>query len=104
MNALTPRAFDAIVAQIAPRGDRELECYATVNGEEVTWTAFFEDDEAPEYGINEHHEVCPATRCRFVGAYDSECTQAGGRDDLIALLGDAVIARWEAYAEERANG
>jgi hypothetical protein len=103
MNALTPRAFDAIVAQIAPCGNREMECYATVNGEQVIWTAFFEEEEDPYYGFNSRHEVCPATRCRFVGAYDSECTIAGNRDEMIALLGDAVIARWENIAEEEAN-
>lgn len=101
---ITPRAFDAIVSQFTCKADRELECYATINGEQIIWTAFFEDDEDPQYGFNSRHEVCPAIRCTLVGAYDSECMWAGNRDELIKKIGDAAVAAWEAQAEEEANG
>lgn len=101
---ITPRAFDAIVGQFTCKADRELECYATLNGEQIIWTAFFQEEEDPHYGFNSRHEVCPAIRCTLVGAYDSECMWAGNRDEITAMIGDAAVAAWEAQAEERANG
>ena len=107
MNALsqiTPRAFDAIVGQLCRKGHRELTCYATIDGQQIEWTAFFEEEEDPYLGLNEYHERCPYTRCSLVGAYDSECLWAGNRDEITAIIGDAAVAAWETQAEERANG
>ena len=104
LNQITPRAFDAIVSQIRSNSDRHLTVWEDMDWEVGQWTAFFEDDDDPQGGMNEYHEVCAWTRCRLVGAYDSECNRAANRDELLALLGEAVVTRWEAYAEERANG
>jgi hypothetical protein len=98
---ITARAVEAIIGQLCRKGHRELECAAMIEGEEVIWTAFFEEEEDAYYGVNEDNRA--ATRCRLVGAYDSECQWAGNRDEIAAMLGDATVTRWENQAEEEAN-
>ena len=94
---LTPRAFDAIVSQMAGRGHYEAE----FDG----WTAFLDLDTDSYGGMNERHEVCPCTTASLVGAWregEDGNLFAGNRAEVAALVGEAEVLRWEAYAGERA--
>ena len=89
---LTPRAFDAIVSQMAGRGHYEAE----FDG----WTAFFDLDTDSYGGMNERHEVCPCTTASLVGAWREDGNLfAGNRAEVAALVGEAEVRRWEAYVE-----
>lgn len=103
---LTPRAFDAIVAQLAAKADHETTCCADVNGAELEWTTFFATQDDHDYGWNYRHEVCTATRCKLIGAWaqdDDGNLYAGDRDELAAMLGEKVITAWEDRAEGECN-
>ena len=92
---LTPRAFDAIVSQMAGRGHYEAE----FDG----WTAFLDLDTDSYGGMNERHEVCPCTTATLVGAWREDGNLfAGNRAEVAALVGETEVKRWEAYAGERA--
>ena len=89
---LTPRAFDAIVSQMAGRGHYEAE----FDG----WTAFLDLDTDSCGGTNEHHEVCACTVATLVGAWREDGNLfAGNRDEVAALIGETEVKRWEAYVE-----
>lgn len=111
MTALSHIAFDARVAQMTGKADRELECYAAIGGgDELEWTAFFAEEVDPIYGFNSRHEVCAATRCKLVGAWAEEDDgsaqgplYAGNRDEIVAMIGESAVSAWEKYAEEIAN-
>ena len=88
---LTPRAFDAIVSQMAGKGHFEAE----IDG----WTAFFDLDVDSYGGTNERHEVCACTVAALVGAWREDGNLfAGNRAEVAALVGDTEVKRWEAYA------
>lgn len=100
---LTPRAFDARVAQLARKGFTERTSYAELNGAELEWAAFFDAVEDPSGGINHRHEVCSCMRHTLAGAWtndDDGRLYAGNRDEMIALIGQAQVERWEAEADE----
>ena len=91
---LTPRAFDAIVSQMAGRGHYEAE----FDG----WTAFLDLDTDSYGGMNERHEVCPCTTATLFGAWREDeggNLFAGNRAEVVALIGETEVKRWEAYVE-----
>lgn len=95
---LTPRAFDAIVSQMAGRGHYEAE----IDG----WTAFFET-ECYQRWDNENHYLRNAEPliATLVGAWregEDGNLFAGNQAEVAALVGEAEVRRWEAYAGERA--
>ena len=92
---LTPRAFDAIVSQMAGRGHYEAE----FDG----WTAFFET-ECYQRWDNENHYLRNAEplTATLVGTWREDEDGnlfAGNRAEVAALVGEAEVLRWEAYVE-----
>lgn len=99
MQTQTPHTVTAILAQIAKISERESEAYATIDGEEYEFTAFYESDYDEDGGIDGEHRCCPITRFRVVGAYyedgDTGAGWAGNRAELIALIGEKQVDKME---------
>lgn len=101
MNDLTPRAFDAILSQLTGKGYTEAEFDGEVRG--AGWTALFETETDPYGGINGSHEVCSCISARLVGAWREDENGnlfAGDRDEVLAVVGDAEVKRWEALVAQ----
>ena len=101
--ALTPRAADAILAQLTRKGFHEWDFAAPVDGVTLAFNAFFEAEEDEYGGINNRHEVCAYTHFTAMGAWAELADGslwAGNRDELAALIGEATVERWEARMME----
>jgi hypothetical protein len=92
MNALTHRAFDAIIAQIARKATDECTAYAEIDGQEREISAFYTREIDWFGGINSAHECCEVTNYRLIGAWyedpDTGAVWAGDRAELAALIGE----------------
>lgn len=99
--ALTPRAFDAIIAQIARKADDERTACATVGGRERDFTVFYVREDRPGAGITSSHECCDMTVLTPIGAWfedgDTGALWAGDAGELAALIGDAQVEAWRVW-------
>lgn len=99
MNALTPHAFDAIIAQIARKSDHETTAYADVDGVEREFTAFYSRELLPLAGMDSCMECCDVTVYTLVGAWiedgDTRAVWAGDRAEMVALLGEKQVDQME---------
>lgn len=98
IEALTPHAFDARLAQLTRKGFTEHEI--------DEWTAFFDAETDSYGGIDEQHRVCPAIRGTLMGAWREDADGnlfCGDRAEVEAIIGAKEAARWEACAEEWAQ-
>jgi hypothetical protein len=103
---ITPRAFDAIVSQLAQTGANEWTMCADINGTERDWVAFFDTEEDPYGGIDNRHQVCSTIRAKLIGAWcedDDGNLYAGNRAELAEMIGQDEVDRWEREAEEGLN-
>lgn len=100
--ALTPRAFDAIIAQIVRQADEERDgVCATVGGKERAFTVFYAREDRPNAGINSRHECCDMTILTPIGAWfedgDTRERWAGDADELVKLIGDEQVEAWRVW-------
>ena len=100
----TPIAAQAIIAQIETRGECDGEYCADLNGQEYTFTAWF-DTEWQRVGEYRQRDYDEAT-CTLVGAYSYDpdfghVAFAGNRAEIAALIGEAEVCRWEMEQSER---
>jgi len=92
MNALTPRAFDAIIAQIARKADEEQTAYIQLDGQEREISAFYTRADDAQGWDGARHEYSYVTAFHLIGAWfedpDTGAVWAGDRAELAALIGD----------------
>jgi hypothetical protein len=101
MNALSPHAFNAIIAQIARRADHEGTAYAMVEGEEREFTVLYVREDRPDAGITSSHECCDMEVLLPIGAWfedpDTGALWAGSREELTALIGAQQVEAMEVW-------
>ena len=108
MNALSPRAFDAIIGQIQGHADLCCVSYAMIDG--VQWefeTRFNVDWDGPFSDYPGDPDYWEPT-CDLIGAWafdpDTGAHRfAGNRAEVVALLGEETARRWEREAQEEAS-
>jgi hypothetical protein len=103
LDALTPHAFDARLAQLTGKGFAEYEFdFSEVRGSGV-WTAFFEVEREQDCGewLRLNHAVLSVT---LMGAWREDedgNVFCGNRDEITAIVGAKEVARWEAHITDR---
>jgi hypothetical protein len=108
MNALTPRAFDAIIAQMECRCDQRGLSYAMIDGVEWEFCTLFRVDWNGPFSDYPGDPIYWQADCDLIGAwaFDPDTDQyrfAGNRAETVALLGEETARRWEREAQEEAN-
>ena len=107
---ITPRAFDAIAAQIDQDGDTGGTFYAVVNGQELEFTARFKTEWTREQRYSDTHSngfgYDDLAECTLVGCYafDPETGErcfAGNRAETVDLIGPRKVCSWEYEQSER---
>ncbi len=98
LDALTPHAFDARLAQLTGKGFTEYDF--------DEWTAFFEVEF--EQGDGEWLRLrYPVLSVTLKGAWredDDGTLFCGNRDEIAALIGQAEVDRWEQHIWDREDG
>ena len=99
----TPRAAEAIISWITKRGDTEGSFCALINGVEQEFEARF-DVEWERVGYFKRPDFDEAS-CTLIGAWaydeNGDVIFAGNRAELVALIGEVEVSRWEREQAER---
>lgn len=105
----TPIAAEAIIAQITTRGDCEGTFHAEIDGQECEFTAWFATDWEREDCYSDTHGRSwghyDLATCALIGAwaFDPETDEiafAGNRSELVAMIGEDRVSKWESYQSE----
>lgn len=94
LDSLTPHSFDARLAQLTGKGFVEYDFDA--------WTAFFDVQHEQPLGDKMRWRD-PVESVRFMGAWMEDADGklfAGNRDEVLAIVGEKEVDRWEAYVTE----
>ncbi len=105
----TPRAAEAIIAQMTAKADVSGWFYATIQGVQRDVCAFFKTRDV-YHGSQGYHDrdIGWITECDLIGAW-AECAEtgdvvfAGNRDEVAALVGEARVRCWEDMQTETEN-
>lgn len=108
MNAHSPRAFAAIIAQMECRCDQRGVSYAKIHGVEWEFCTLFSVDWNGPFSDDPFARDYWEADCALIGAWalDPDTDQyrfAGNRAETVALIGEEAVRRWEREAEEEAN-
>jgi hypothetical protein len=105
----TPRAAEAIIAQMTAKADVSGWFYATIQGVQRDVCAFFKTRETQNgSNISDGFSACWITECDLIGAW-AECAEtgdvvfAGNRDEVAALVGEAEVRCWEDMQMDKEN-
>ncbi len=106
MNAITPREFDARLAQLTGQNFVEYDFDAIDGTRGAGWTAFFEveGDQGDGEWLRLHY---PVRSVRLMGAWREDADGnlfCGNRDEIAGIVGEKEVARWEAYVFDREDG
>ncbi len=106
LDTITQHAFDARLAQLTGKGFVEYDFDAIDGTRGAGWTAFFEVEGEQSDGewlrLN-----YPVQGVRLMGAWREDADGnlfCGNRDEVAAIVGEAEVARWEAYVFDREDG
>ena len=108
MNApfISPISAAARHHQMALAMDTEGTHYATVDGTEREFTAYFTAERVS--GTDGQHRACEVTKCSLIGAIsysldDGSISFAGNREEVVALIGQREVWAWEDAAGREAD-
>ena len=101
----TPRAASAVIAQMTCAAHGEDTRYAEINGAEHEFSVHFTTEWHRESRYSDTHSSGSGSdtyaQCEIVGAWaedpeTGDVAFAGNRDELAALIGEKLAAKWEA--------
>jgi hypothetical protein len=95
---ITPRAAEAVIAQLAYESNTTATRYAMVDGAEMEFEVYHSTEWVNRGGHYMNRDEFP--ECEIVGAWsadeDGYVIFAGNRAELVALIGEAKVCEWEA--------